>query len=108
MNFGDIIDRALSVGTGILGKWKLWGAIAALWALSIVLARCDAYDDGRDAERAAQAVAVAKAQAEAREADAQAGKAVDAVKAGVEAENQKARDAAAVSDDPLRDGLGAL
>lgn len=104
MNFGRILDSAV----GFLPRMKLWGAIAALWALSIVLARCDAYDDGRDAERAAQAAAVAKAQAKAREADAQAGQAVEAVKAGVEAENQKARDAAAGSDDPLKSALDAL
>lgn len=42
------------------------------------------------------------------EATEEAHKAVDTVKAGVEADNQRARDAAAGSDDPLRDGLKAL
>ena len=103
-----MLDRVVSFGTGILGKWKLYAAILGALVATHGLAYCTGRDDGKDVERAAQAKADAKAAVKVRKADAVAGQAVDTVKAGVEADNQKARDAAAGSDDPLRDGLGAL
>ena len=50
----------------------------------------------------------AQAAAKVRKADAEAGEAVDTVKAGVEADNQRAKDAAAGSDDPLKSALDVL
>ena len=93
---------------GFLPRLKVYAAIGAVWALSLALVRCDALEDGRRAERAAQAIVEAKAQETAREADAKAGDAVEATKADVEAGNQRARDAAAGSDDPLKSALDAL
>ena len=108
MEFGNMLDRAVSIGTGILGKWKLYAAIAGALVMSHGLAYCTGRDDGKASERAAMAIVEAKAAVKAREADAKAGAAVDAAKADVEAGNERARDAAAGSDDPLREGLGAL
>jgi hypothetical protein len=101
---GDILDRV----TGLIPRIRLYLAIAAALVAVVMVARCDAYNDGKRAERASQAVAERKAAERAREADADAGKAVDETRATVEAGNQRARDAAEGSDDPLREGLGAL
>ena len=105
---GNLLDSVVSFGTGILGRWKLYAAIAGALVLSHSLAYCEGRKDGKAAERATQAIVEAKAQETAREADAKAGEAVSQTKADVEAGNQRARDAAVGSDDPLRDGLGAL
>jgi hypothetical protein len=104
LNLGNAIDRAVS----FLPRIRLYLAIAAALVAVVMVARCDAYNDGKRAERASQAVAERKAAERARKADADAGKAVDETRATVEAGNQRARDAAEGSDDPLRDGLGAL
>lgn len=104
LKLGNILDTV----TGFLPRLKLYAAIAAVWALSLFLARCDAYEDGKRAERAAQAKIEAIAERKARKADEQAREVVDETKAGVAAENDRAREAAKDSDDPLRDGLEAL
>jgi hypothetical protein len=104
MNLGAVLDRAV----GFLPRLKLYAAIAGALVLSHGLAYCEGRKDGKASERAAQAIVEAKAVEKARKADADAGQAVEATKADVEAGNQRARDAAAGSDDPLRDGLGAL
>ena len=101
---GGWLDEAVK----FLPRIRLYLAIAAALVAVVLIARCDAYNDGKRAERASQAVAERKAAERARKADADAGKAVDETRATVEAGNQRARDAAEGSDDPLRDGLGAL
>jgi hypothetical protein len=98
MNLGAVLDRAM----GFLPRLKLYAAIAGALVLSHGLAYCEGRKDGKASERAAQAIVEAKAAVKAREADAKAGAAVDASKADVEAGNQKARDAAAGSDDSER------
>ena len=66
------------------------------------------FDAGYNARTAEYAEAARKAAENAREADAEAGKAVEATRGTIEAGNARARDAAANSDDPLKDGLDAL
>lgn len=94
--------------TGFLPRLKIYAAIAALWALSLAVSYCTGRDDGKDAERAAQAKAEAVAVTKARKADGEARTVVDETKAGVAAENERAREAAAGSDDPLKSALDAL
>lgn len=108
LNLGNLLDRAVSFGTGIIGRWKLYAAIAGAVALALTVAYCTGRSDGKDAERAAQAKAEAIALEKARKADVEAGQVVDEVKAGVAAENERARDAAKDSDDPLKSAMDAL
>lgn len=93
---------------GFLPRLKVYAAVGAVWALSLALVRCDALEDGKRAERAAQAIVEAKAEVKEADARVKAGDAVEATKADVEAGNQRARDAAAGSDDPLKSALDAL
>ena len=51
LKLGNLLDTV----TGYLPRLKIYAAIAAVWALSLFLARCDAYEDGKRAERATQA-----------------------------------------------------
>ena len=104
MKLANVLDGVV----GFLPRHKVYVAVGAVWALSLALVRCDALEDGKRAERAAQAIVEAKAQETARQADAKAGATVEATKADVEAGNQRARDAAAGSDDPLKSALDAL
>ncbi len=108
LNLGNLLDRAVSFGTGILGKWKLYLALAGALVLTHGLAYCEGRKDGKASERAAQAIVEAKAAVKVRKADAKAVEAVEATKADVEAGNQRARDAAAGSDDPLKSALDSL
>ncbi len=105
---GNLLDSAVSFGTGILGRWKLYAAIAGALVMTHGLAYCEGRSDGKRIERAAQAKIEASAAQKARKADADAGKAVEETRATVEAGNQRARDAAEGSDDPLKSGLEAL
>ena len=105
---GDILDNIVKVGTGILGRWKLYAGVLALAVLACGLAYCSGRSDGADRCEAKHAEIARKATEKARGADAAAGKASDATKGAIDAENDAARDAAKGSDDPLRDGLEAL
>lgn len=108
MNPGIILDRIVSFATGILGRWKLYAALLGLVVASNALSYCKGHSNGVESERAAQAEA-GRIQAEkARKADAKARDAVEAVEGDVEAANDRARDAADGSDDPLAKGLEAL
>ena len=104
LKLGNLLDTV----TGFLPRLKIYAAIAAVWALSLFLARCDAYEDGKRAERAAQAKIEAVAAQKARKADGESRQVVDEAKAGVAAENERAREASKDSADPLKDGLEAL
>lgn len=104
LKLGNILDTV----TGFLPRLKIYAAIAALWALTLAVSYCTGRGDGKDAERAAQARVEAIAAQKARKADEQARQVVDEARAGVAAENERAREAAKDSDDPLRDGLRAL
>lgn len=74
-------------------------ALAALWW---------AYGAGQDAKQAEWDEFTRKAEQAAREADRAAGEAVTETIDEIEAGNQRARDAASQSDDPLADGLRGL
>lgn len=82
-------------------------AALALFAGAQTLRLSWAHTEIAEAERD-KARAVAEAVAEARKADAEGVGAADAVQGAVEAGNDRARDAARGSEDPLRDGLEAL
>ncbi len=104
LKLGNLLDTV----TGFLPRLKIYAAIAGAVVLIVLVARCDAYEDGKRAERAAQAKAEAVAAQKARKADGEARRVVDEAKAGVAAENERAREAAKGSADPLKDGLEAL
>lgn len=87
-----------------IAKWRWLAICAAL----ITLAWLHGCQTGKSAERAAQAAAALKQAERAREADIKARQAWDGVRSGIEATNDRARDAAAKSDDPLADGLREL
>ena len=83
--------------------WYILGALALVWIVfqhgkSVGYAKC----------KAEYAEAARKAAEKAREADAEAGKVIDSEKGKTDEENQRARDAARGSEDPLKDGLGAI
>lgn len=108
IELGNILDRAISLGTGIIGRWKLYAGIAALAVLACSLSYCKGRSDGVAIERAAQAKAERKQAEKARKADAEARKAQDATVDAIEAENDRAREAAQGSDDPLKAALDVL
>jgi len=109
--FAGILDRAVR----FIAPVKLYmtlGAFAVLLALlAVQTVRIEGlwpFTDGlkeqlEDCENAAN-----KVLPKVRKADGEARQVVDDTKAGVAAENERARDAAKDSDDPLRDGLEAL
>lgn len=83
--------------------WYIAAAVLAIWLYGN--ARYNAGYEKRSAEYAEMA---AKAVIQAREADEVARDTVEASKGAVEAGNDRARDAAKDSDDPLADGLREL
>ena len=93
---------------GFLSKLprEVWYALAAVvvwWIFS------NHYEQqGYDKRTAEYAEIARQAALKAKEADDAALGAVDAEKGAVEASNQKARDAAEGSDDPLKSGLDSL
>lgn len=88
-----------------LPRWaKIAGAIAAFCLLAFTLHKCAV----RDAVEADRAEANAEAVSTAREADEAARGEIDATRNEVEARNEKARNAASGSDDPLGDALRSL
>lgn len=83
--------------------WYALAALAVIWFYGNQ--RFDAGYDKRDAE---QAEIERKAAEKARQGDAAAGGAVETERGDIAASNERARDAAHDSDDPLRDGLNSL
>ena len=83
--------------------WYALGTLALLWFV---------YSHGKSVgygqSEAEHAEVARKAAEQAREADAVSGSVVDQSKNEVEQGNERARDAANGSDDPLRDGLNGL
>jgi len=111
MEFGNMLDRAVerivpfkrAITLGVIGL-----LLAGLIVQTVRLEGFWPFGDGLKEQLEDCEAAGLKVLPTVIEATKDAHKAVDTVKAGVEADNQKARDAAAGSDDPLRDGLGAL
>lgn len=102
------MTRLLGWLTGFTPKfWLAVCAALALFAGVQTLRLSWAHTEIAKAERD-KARTVAEAVAQARKADAVGVGAADAVQGAVEAGNDRARDAARGSDDPLRDGLEAL
>lgn len=85
---------------------EVWYLIAA--ALLIWWIDNRAYDRGYEAATVQFEELARKAQERAREADNDARGASDTTRNNVEAGNQRARDAASQSDDPLGDGLRGI
>ncbi|MFV0645441.1 MAG: hypothetical protein ACK5NN_13260 [Sphingomonadaceae bacterium] len=86
--------------------WQVWAGLALLmagwlWGNS-------RYHAGELAERGRWEAAAAKQMEKARAADASAAAVVAQTVSAIEAENERARDAAAVSDDPLKAALDAF
>lgn len=92
----------------ILSRWQLSFGILAVLVLSHTLAYCEGREDGREAQKSAQAAIDLKAQQKARQGDQDAAQVVEKETDDVEARNQRAKDAAADSDDPLRAFLDSL
>jgi len=107
------LEKGATGAWGILrgmtpAQWLIGALLAALAFQTVRIEGLSFLHKGfkeRIAEYEAIEAAVAPKKAKA---DTAAKQAVEATKADVEAGNQRARNAAAGSDDPLRDGLGAL
>ena len=85
-----------------------WAKGLGLIALGIAAFLIWDWFDDRAAVRKHDAAIVEAIATASASASASASETVAETKAGVEQGNQRARDAAAKSSDPLRDGLGAL
>lgn len=83
--------------------WYLLGVALFLWWFSGIQ-----YDRGYDKRTAEYETARLEVIEKARKADAVGVSKAQAGKAATEAGNERAREAARDSEDPLRDGLGAL
>ena len=95
----------ISIASLFAPRWvKIAAGIAALLILLPVLKSC--YDRRVIAKH--EEVVKAEVETKASEGASAAASASASTKASVEAVNAKARDAAAKSDDPLRDGLGVI
>ncbi len=92
----------------VLGNWKIALGVIGLLLMTHTLAYCTGVGDGRDAEKIKQAEIAAEALTKAREADSAAGATVKETTDAVEEGNQRARDAAAGSADPLGDAMRSL
>ncbi|ALJ14141.1 hypothetical protein [Sphingopyxis macrogoltabida] len=85
-----------------------WALTIGLAFLALYLAYCWAWDQGRDHERAKWEAAAELLEDADAAADAEALDVAHDMKGQVDATNQRARDAAAASDDPLAAGIGEL
>lgn len=85
---------------------EVWYCLAA--ALALYLVYSAGHRAGESEVRAEWVEATRKATERAREADSAAGEVVSDTINDVENGNQRARDAAGQSDDPLADGLNGL
>lgn len=103
-----MIWAALTAVRGFLAKlpWQIWAVLGAF--VIVFLAYTAGKREGHAQCEAKHAEIAARAVATARKADGEALGTVKGTKDAVEAENAKARDAAKDSEDPLKDGLGAL
>lgn len=88
-----------------LRKAVAWLAIIIALAVLLGIAKCS-YD--RSIIDAHEAETAAKVEHKAREGDQAARGAADEIRTETEKSNDDARNAAAGSDDPLRDGLNSL
>lgn len=91
----------MSIATTILARWQLSLGILAALVLTHGLAYCEGREDGKNAAEAAQAALDLKATQNARKADAVAAETVTKGQTDVEQANQRAREAADGSSDPL-------
>ena len=98
----------MSIITAIMARWQIAAGVLALIIATHTLAYCEGREDGRNAAEAEAALVRQKALQRAREADSAATGASERTSENVEAGNQRARDAAAGSDDPLRAALERL
>ena len=87
---------------------RSWTIVALLALLALWMAYSWAYDNGRDDERARWEAAAAKIQAADAKADAAGTVTAAETKGKVDAGNERAKQAAAGSDDPLAAGFDSL
>lgn len=92
----------------IMSNWRIALGVVGLLAMSHSLTYCKGRNDGAANERAEQAEVERKAVEKAREADSAAGASVKETNDAIEDGNQRARDAASGSSDPLGDALRSL
>lgn len=85
-----------------------WGIVGLLCALAVYAAYSWAWDRGRDAERDRWEAASAELEKADANADAAGTAKAGDVKKGIDDANERARDAARGSDDPLRSGFDSL
>ena len=102
----DLLTRAAGYLSGF--TFKFWLAVCAALLACLPVAYCKGHGDGENAASAEYEAAARKAVERAREADTAAGETVTETRNEVENGNERARNAANGSDDPLRDGLGSL
>ena len=88
--------------------WIARGVLASLAFLALYAAYSWAWDRGRDHERARWEAASAKVVAADVKADAKGLATAGETKGTIDAENERAKAAAAGSDDPLAAGLNSL
>lgn len=100
-----MVSLLLPLATRLVGerfaKLASWGFLALVAALALYLAYIWAWDRGRDHERARWEAAAAKIEAADAKADAAGTVKAAKTKGKVDADIEKARDAARQSDDPL-------
>lgn len=88
--------------------WIARGILASLAVLALYAAYSWAWDKGRDAERARWEAASAKIEAADKVADEKGLAVAGETKKDIDDGNERARQAAAGSDDPLARGLNSL
>lgn len=88
--------------------WAARGVVFGLTLLALYLAYSWAWDRGRDHERARWEAAAAKIEAADAKADAAGTIAAAQTKGTIDAGNERAKAAAAGSDDPLAAGFNSL
>ena len=105
----SLIATAIAPAVGQkVAKATVWGIVLLVAALAVYAAYCWAWDKGRDHERARWEAASAKVIAADVKADTVANNVANATKGQIDDGNERAKQAAAGSDDPLAAGFDSL